>query len=127
MRLDNYGAYPSGMKEYLSIYGWHFSKKMCEWAISRMYKDEKEIKTEQSNSNYTRDKVDLLLKRYNLKLENNKGYATEVAKPFECIQQIAAKSDYKFETMSFQKEYKNKDVFYTIKDGKKVWKDQSEI
>ena len=74
MRLDNYGAYPSGMKEYLSIYGWHFSKKMCEWAVSRMYKDEKEIKTEQSNSNYTRDKVDLLLKRYNLKLENNKGY-----------------------------------------------------
>ena len=74
MRLDNYGAYPSGMKEYLSIYGWHFSKKMCEWAVSRMYKDEKETKTEQSNSNYTRDKVDLLLKRYNLKLENNKGY-----------------------------------------------------
>ena len=74
MRLDNYGAYPSGMKEYLSIYGWHFSKKMCDWAVSRMYKDEKEIKTEQSNSNYTRDKVDLLLKRYNLKLENNKGY-----------------------------------------------------
>lgn len=74
MRLDNYGTYPSGMKEYLSIYGWHFSKKMCEWAVSRMYKDEKEIKTEQSNSNYTRDKVDLLLKRYNLKLENNKGY-----------------------------------------------------
>ena len=60
-------------------------------------------------------------------IENNKGYATEVAKPFECIQQIAAKSDYKFETMSFQKEYKNKDVFYTSKDGKKVWKDQSEI
>lgn len=74
MRLDNYGAYPSGMKEYLSIYGWHFSKKMCEWAVSRMYKDEKETKTEQSNSDYTRDKVDLLLKRYNLKLEKNKGY-----------------------------------------------------
>ena len=74
MRLDNYGAYPSGMKEYLSIYGWHFSKKMCEWAVSRMYKDEKEIKTEQHNSDYTRDKVDLLLQRYNLKLENNKGY-----------------------------------------------------
>ena len=74
MRLDNYGAYPSGMKEYLSIYGWHFSKKMCEWAVSRMYKDEKETKTEQSNSDYTRDKIDLLLKRYNLKLENNKGY-----------------------------------------------------
>ena len=74
MRLDNYGAYPSGMKEYLSIYGWHFSKKMCDWAVSRMYKKEEENKSEQPNSNYTRDKVDILLKRYDLKLENNKGY-----------------------------------------------------
>lgn len=74
MRLDSYDTYPSGMKNYLSIYGWHFSKKMCEWAVSRMYKKEEENKSEQSNSNYTRDKVDILLKRYDLKLENNKGY-----------------------------------------------------
>ena len=74
MRLDSYDTYPSGMKNYLSIYGWHFSKKMCDWAVSRMYKGEKETKIEQHNSDYTRDKVDILLKRYNLKLENNKGY-----------------------------------------------------
>lgn len=74
MRLDSYDTYPSGMKNYLSIYGWHFSKKMCEWAVSRMYKKEEENKPEQPNSNYTRDKVDILLKRYDLKLENNKGY-----------------------------------------------------
>lgn len=24
------------MKEYLDTYGWHFSKKMCEWAVSMM-------------------------------------------------------------------------------------------
>lgn len=74
MRLDSYDTYPSGMKNYLSIYGWHFSKKMCDWAVSRMYKKEEENKSEQPNSNYTRDKVDILLKRYDLKLENNKGY-----------------------------------------------------
>lgn len=74
MRLDSYDTYPSGMKNYLSIYGWHFSKKMCEWAVSRMYKNKEENKSEQPNSNYTRDKVDILLKRYDLKLENNKGY-----------------------------------------------------
>ena len=74
MRLDNYGAYPSGMKEYLSIYGWHFSKKMCEWAVSRMYKDGEDNKPEQAIPNYTRERVDLLLKRFNLKLEKNKGY-----------------------------------------------------
>lgn len=24
------------MEEYLGMYGWHFSKKLCEWAVSRM-------------------------------------------------------------------------------------------
>ena len=74
MRLDSYDTYPSGMKNYLSIYGWHFSKKMCEWAVSRMYKDGEENKPEQAIPNYTRERVDLLLKRFNLKLEKNKGY-----------------------------------------------------
>lgn len=35
-RLDTYSKLPSGMAEYLSAYGWHFSKKMAEWAISNM-------------------------------------------------------------------------------------------
>lgn len=26
------------MDEYIRMYGWHFSKKMCEWASSRMYR-----------------------------------------------------------------------------------------
>ena len=74
MRLDSYDTYPSGMREYLSTYGWHFSKKMCEWAVSRMYKDGEDNKPEQAIPNYTRERVDLLLKRFNLKLEKNKGY-----------------------------------------------------
>ena len=74
MRLDSYDIYPSGMREYLSTYGWHFSKKMCDWAVSRMYKDGEDNKPEQAIPNYTRERVDLLLKRFNLKLEKNKGY-----------------------------------------------------
>lgn len=35
-RLDTYERLPSGMEEYLSNYGWHFSKKMAEWAVSLM-------------------------------------------------------------------------------------------
>lgn len=27
---------PSGMREYIETYGWHFSRRMCEWAVSRM-------------------------------------------------------------------------------------------
>ena len=35
-RLDTYSRFPSGMQDYLSAYGWHFSRKMCDWAVSRM-------------------------------------------------------------------------------------------
>jgi len=69
MRLDSRDKLPSGMEEYLSTYGWHFSKKMCDWATSGMYKDDKsEIKT------LSKDFVDELLKRHNIKLENKFGY-----------------------------------------------------
>ena len=29
-RLDTYDKMPPAMKNYLSLYGWHFAKKMCE-------------------------------------------------------------------------------------------------
>lgn len=35
-RMDYYEPRPAGMDRYLSAYGWHFSKKLCEWAVSRM-------------------------------------------------------------------------------------------
>lgn len=38
MRLDVKSVFPSGMETYLSFNGWHFNKKMCEWAVSKMYK-----------------------------------------------------------------------------------------
>lgn len=37
-RLDSYGEYPSGLKEYLSFNGWHFNKRMCEFAVGNMRK-----------------------------------------------------------------------------------------
>ena len=33
---DNKAMQPSGYAEYMSNYGEHFSKAMCEWAVSRM-------------------------------------------------------------------------------------------
>lgn len=29
-------SFPSGMAEYISTYGWHFSKRMCEFAVRKM-------------------------------------------------------------------------------------------
>lgn len=60
------------MREYLATYGWHFSKKMCEWAISRM-KVEKNGKPEKLEA-MKRDEVEELLKKLAVKLENDKGY-----------------------------------------------------
>jgi hypothetical protein len=37
-RLDSRSAFPEGMEDYLEFNGWHFNKKMCQWAVSRMYK-----------------------------------------------------------------------------------------
>ena len=39
-RLDSRSAFPEAMENYLGFNGWHFNKKMCEWAVSRMYKEE---------------------------------------------------------------------------------------
>ena len=34
--FDIYDRIPEDMKAYLSNYGFNFSKKMCEWAVSKM-------------------------------------------------------------------------------------------
>ena len=73
MRLDAREVFPSGMEEYLSQYGWHFSKKMCEWAVSRMYKRnslDKKIPIQSWN----KDSVDKLLNKYDVTIENKIGY-----------------------------------------------------
>lgn len=68
-RLDYYDILPSGMEAYLSQYGWHFSKKMCEWAISRMRDmNDKPVKMR------SLDQVDEALKMHGVKLQNDKGY-----------------------------------------------------
>lgn len=71
-RLDIYDKLPSGMREYLAAYGWHFSKKMCEWAVGNM-KVEKNGKPEKLEA-MKRDEVEELLKKLAVKLENDKGY-----------------------------------------------------
>ena len=73
MRLDSWDILPQGLKEYLSFYGFHFSKKLCEYAVSKM-------KVKDSNGKmspitpYTKEEVDALLKKYNIDIENKVGY-----------------------------------------------------
>lgn len=64
MRLDYRQQFPSGMEEYLSYYGWHFSKKMVEWATSKMYKKKGEEK--QYLDPIDKQQMEELLKVYNI-------------------------------------------------------------
>lgn len=73
-RLDTYDNFPSGMREYLSTYGWHFSKKMCDWAISKMKMKDPTTGKEKKMEPMTKDAVDEILKKYGVKIENDKGY-----------------------------------------------------
>ena len=54
------------MESYLELNGWHFNKKMCEWASSKMYKrlnGNKEFITP-----YSFQSFEQLLKQYDIKL-----------------------------------------------------------
>lgn len=73
MRLDMRDVFPSGMEEYLSIYGWHFSKKMFKWAVSNMYKEDNSG-NKKSITPMTKDNVEDILKRNNIVLKNKFGY-----------------------------------------------------
>ena len=60
------------MEDYLEYNGWHFNKKMCDFATSRMYK---------MNGNrtefvkpFTKEQVDQLLAKYEMSIKNDKGY-----------------------------------------------------
>ena len=68
-RLDYYDILPEGMEAYLSHYGYHFSKKMCDWAVSNM-----RDRNGASIPKKTKEQVDNILATYGVRLENNKAY-----------------------------------------------------
>jgi len=68
-RMDIYEMMPSGMNEYLSNYGWHFSKKLCEHAVKKMTD-----RLGKKITPYTKEQVEALMKQFNVQVENNEGY-----------------------------------------------------
>lgn len=63
--LDEYDDRPREMVKYLQYNGWHFNRKMCDFATSKMYKNGRKLEV------LSKDQVDQLLKKSNLTLENN--------------------------------------------------------
>lgn len=69
--LDMYDERPREMTAYLRNYGWHFNKKMCEFAVSLMKKVNPSTGKKERIEPLTKQKVDDLLSTYGVKLENN--------------------------------------------------------
>ena len=68
-RLDTYDTMPQDMRAYLSNYGWHFNKHLCEWAISQM-RDKNKSKI----TPYDKEKVETMLKQYGVEIPSEKIY-----------------------------------------------------
>nr|DAM07198.1 MAG TPA: hypothetical protein [Caudoviricetes sp.] len=72
-RLDIYEKKPFGMDEYLANNGWHFSKKMCEFAVSLMEWKNQNGEKEKLPA-MSKDDVDAMLTKYGVTLKNKIGY-----------------------------------------------------
>lgn len=69
--LDVYDKRPAEMTAYLRNYGWHFNKKMCDFAVSMMEKVNPATGKKEKIEPLTKEKVDELLAKYGVKIENN--------------------------------------------------------
>lgn len=69
MRLDTYDEMPSGLKKYLSYYGWHFNKNLCDFATKNM-KRQGGLKI----TPYTKESLETLMRQHNIEVKQAQGY-----------------------------------------------------
>lgn len=71
---------PEEMKMYLSNYGFHFNKKACDFAVSKMKKKDSGSDKKKSITPWSKSEVDDMLTKHGITLENDCMYdATYVA------------------------------------------------
>lgn len=68
------GRFPSGMQQYLEICGWHFSKKMCEWAVSMMKKRNTATGKDEAVEYVPKEQIDEFLKKNSVTIPAASGY-----------------------------------------------------
>lgn len=71
--LDFWEDMPADMKKYLKNYGYHFNHKIYKFAVSKMYKEDDDGKEEKIKP-VDKEKVQELMKKYNIKLINDDMY-----------------------------------------------------
>ena len=62
------------MDVYLSNYGWHFSKRMCDWAVSMMGTVPEGAIKPAKIAPMSKEELDGVLAKHGFQLENNVGY-----------------------------------------------------
>lgn len=72
--LDIYDELPEGMKEYLRYNGRHFSRKLCDFAISKMTVRSLSTGDVVNLVKLNKEDVDALLKTYRIELKENQLY-----------------------------------------------------
>ena len=72
--LDIYDELPEGMKEYLRYNGRHFSRKLCDFAISKMTVRSLSTGEVINLVKLNKEDVDALLKTYRVEIKNNQLY-----------------------------------------------------
>lgn len=72
--LDVNAVRPRAMARYLYNNGWHFDRRMCEYAVSLMRKKNAVNSQLEPVQMMTKEQVDDLLKRHNVKLQNDVGH-----------------------------------------------------
>lgn len=68
-RLDMYDDMPSGMKAYLRNYGFHFNKKACEFAVSKMRKHNAASGMMEKMEFLSKDAVEEALRKYGVAID----------------------------------------------------------
>lgn len=65
---------PPAMKSYLRNYGYSFSKKACEFAVSLMERENKATGKTEKIEPYTKEKTEELMTKFGVTLKHNVGY-----------------------------------------------------
>lgn len=76
-RKENFTAYevlPEDLYIYMSHYGPHFTKELCEFAVKQMFVDNTEDNKKQNIKPYTKEQVDNILNTYSVKVKYSKLY-----------------------------------------------------
>lgn len=65
---------PEDMENYLAFYGYHFNKKLCEFAVSRMMRDDKTTGALKPITPMSMNELHALLEKHKVEIDSNAHY-----------------------------------------------------